>query len=110
MLSNITSKKVQTYHSHSLRLSRINTELSTLLSELHSYRCEPCTPDMHEQYLKLNADGQQLIYALERIMSYINESIRFSEEIEDEVHKLIKQYHLFQKDLSSYLKEAVVHH
>jgi len=50
MNDQIASKEHLNCDTYTLRLSRMNNELVAMLSELHSYRYEPYTPDMHKKY------------------------------------------------------------
>ncbi len=100
------TKKIINREPDSLRLSRMKNELSSLLCELHSYRCEPCTPDMHEQYMKLDDYGRELKQAIDKI----TDSVVYSKIIDDEINGVMKSYNKFQKNLTSYQTEAIVHH
>lgn len=95
---------------HTLRLSRMKEELSVMLSDLHSYRCEPCTPDMHQQYLELDHNGRKLSQTLMNTTDLLKDSDLLSKEVGDEIFGVMKTYNTFQKDLSSYRSEAVAHH
>ncbi len=95
---------------HYLRLSRIGDQLSAMLSELHSYKCEPCTPDMHEQYLELDVYGKQLKRAIDKTASRYNDVIDTHTVSDNEIGSIISQYQDFQKHISDYLAEAVIHH
>ncbi len=88
----------------------MDNELSSMLSTLHSYRCEPCTYDMYEQFMKLNDSGSVLKKAIDKIKTMSRNSERFSKSISEEVNGVMQKYHKFQKSLTLYLKEAAVHH
>lgn len=93
-----------------LKLSRMGDELSRMLSELHSYRCEPCTPAMHDQYIDLNDSGRELKQFIEQTTSLIQDPINLSATAIKEVNQATKKYQSFQKNLSSYFTEVIVHH
>ncbi len=95
---------------HTLRLSRMKDELSAMLAELHSYRCEPCTPDMHKQFLELDDNGRRLKQKISKAADLLKNSVKFTKEIADEVFGVMNRYHKFQKNLYSYRSKAVVHH
>ncbi|SEK34341.1 hypothetical protein SAMN04487910_0302 [Aquimarina amphilecti] len=110
MNNQITLKESPNRQTHALRLSRMKDELTVMLSDLHSYRCEPCTPDMHKQFLELDFNGRKLSQTINNAFDLLKNSVQFSKEIGDEVFEVIKKYHQFQKKVSSYRSEAIVHH
>ncbi|MDY8136316.1 hypothetical protein [Aquimarina sp. 2201CG5-10] len=96
---------------HYLKLSLMDSELSRMLSRLHSYRCAPCTSDMYEQFLELDDYGRLLKKTIDKTLNTVQNPVIFSKSIGDnEIVDVIKKYHIFQKNLSLYLKEAIVHH
>lgn len=110
MKTTITPEASLNNQTHTLRLRRMKEELSGLLSELHSYRCEPCTPDMHKQFLSLDNKGRILKQTIRTTTDLVKSSSVFSQDIGKEVVGVIEKYHKFQKNLSIYKSEAVVHH
>ncbi|WP_299439408.1 hypothetical protein [uncultured Aquimarina sp.] len=110
MKNQTTSKESPNRQTHTLRLRRMKDELSAMLLDLHSYRCEPCTPDMHRQFLELDDSGRKLSQTISKASDLLKDSVKLSKEIGDEVFRVMKKYHKFQKNLSSYRSEAVVHH
>lgn len=110
MNNQTTPKDSRNRQTHTLRLSRMKEELSAMLLDLHSYRCEPCTPDMHKQFLELKDSGRKLSQTINIAADLLKDSVKLSKEIGDEVFRVIKKYHKFQENLSSYRSEAVVHH
>jgi len=110
MKNQTTTKDSPNRQTHTLRLSRMKGELSAMLLDLHSYRCEPCTPDMHRQFLELNDNGRNLLQTINKASDLLKDSVKFSKEVGDEIFRVMKKYHRFQKNLSSYRSEAVVHH
>ncbi|MBW1296114.1 hypothetical protein [Aquimarina litoralis] len=110
MENQITSTTSPNRQKHTLRLSRMKEELSAMLLDLHSYRCEPCTPDMHQQFLELDYSGRELSQTLTNTTDLLKDSMQLSKEVGDEIYGVMEKYNSFQKDLSSYRSEAVVHH
>ncbi|MDH7446605.1 hypothetical protein [Aquimarina sp. 2201CG14-23] len=110
MKNQITSKESTSRETHTHKLSRMKNELSVMLTELHSYRCEPCTPAMHEQYLELDNSGRKLKYTINRASDMIKDSMKFPKDIGDEIVGVMKKYRMFQKKLYSYRSEAIAHH
>ncbi|WP_298539269.1 hypothetical protein [uncultured Aquimarina sp.] len=110
MKNQTTPKESPTRQTHTLRLSRMKEELSGMLTELHSYRCEPCTPDMHKQFLELDDSGRRLKQTISKTADLLKDSVKVSKEIGDEVFSAMKKYHSFQKNMYTYRSEAVVHH
>ncbi len=107
----LTKTRSSSRQPHSSRLNLLKSEVSRMLSKLHSYRCEPCTPAMHEQYLELNYSGHKLKQAVDEMELSIQDSaVRFSIEMGDEINGITKKYDNFQKKFSSYLTESVLHH
>ncbi|MFD2562052.1 hypothetical protein [Aquimarina rubra] len=88
----------------------MKNELSAMLTELHSYRCEPCTPDMHKEFLELDDSGRRLKKTIGKASELLKDSVQFTKEIGDEIFGVMKRYHKFQKNLSIYMSEAIVHH
>ena len=113
---NLTSMKTQnlksrtTRDSYSMRINLVENELSSMLSKLHSYQCEPCTSDMYEQYIELNNDGRVLKQTLEHIKKLFQGSVRVPINITEEVNNFMKAYRSFQESLTLYFTEAVLHH
>lgn len=96
---------------YSSTLNLLKSEVSRTLSNLHSYRCEPCTPDMHAQYLELNDTGNKLKQEVDKIELLIQDStMQFSIEIGKEINNVKKKYNTFEKKFSSYLTESILHH
>ncbi|WP_378174602.1 hypothetical protein [Aquimarina sp. SS2-1] len=110
MKNQTTPKESRNHQTHTLRLSRMKNELSAMLTELHSYRCEPCTPDMHKEFLELDDNGRRLKHTIHKAIELLKGPIRFSKEIGDEIYDVMKRYHKFQKNLYAYMSEAIVHH
>ncbi|WP_405206306.1 hypothetical protein [Aquimarina sp. LLG6339-5] len=110
MNNQITFKESPNRQTHTLRLSRMKDELTAMLTDLHSYRCEPCTPDMHKQFLELDHNGRKLSQTINKASDLLKDSVQLSKEIGDEVFGVIKKYNKFQENLSSYRSEAIVHH
>ncbi len=92
-----------------LKLNRMEGELSRMLSNLHSYRCEPCTPNMHAQYLKLRVRGVLLKQNIDKTTRLVQNSDTSFGNIGDEINKVVKEYDKFQKRFSFYLSEVVLH-
>ncbi len=88
----------------------MDNELSSMLAKLHSYRCEPCTSAMYDQYLELNDHGRLLKQAIDKTKLSAQDSVKFSKNIGKEINGVTRKYHTFQKSLTSYLTEAVAHH
>ncbi len=93
-----------------MRLSLMDNELSSMLAKLRSYRCEPCTSDMYDQYLELNNHGRLLKQAIDKAKVLAQDSMEFSKNIGEEINGIMRKYHTFQKSLTSYLTEAIAHH
>ncbi|MBQ4822575.1 hypothetical protein [Aquimarina sp. MMG016] len=112
MRNRVITKDSPNQQTNYLRLSRMGNELSSMLSELHSYRCEPCTPDMHEQYMELNHNGLKLKQTINQTTHLVKNVSERSNDVNSnkEINGIIEKYNRFQKHLSSYLSEAVVHH
>lgn len=107
----ISRKKSLTHQSNpSLRLSRIEGELSGMLLKLHSYLCEPCTPDMYLTYVSLDDNAQKLQQAI----TTIKESLLVNESNinnpEKEIGFVISEYEVLQNELIAYFREAERHH
>ncbi len=88
----------------------MDNELSSMLSTLHSYRFEPCTYDMHDKFLELDNKGQVLKQSINKAKDIAQNSIKLSNNFSENINGILKNYHMFQKSLSIYLKEAVMHH
>ncbi|MHA7057150.1 hypothetical protein ACWGOQ_0008030 [Aquimarina sp. M1] len=110
MITQTTSKQSENHQTYSLRLSRMKNELSALLTKLHSYRYEPCTTEMHKEFLELDESGHRLKHAIIKILEVLKGSVRFSKEIGEETFGVMKKYHTFQKNISTYMSEAIIHH
>ena len=95
---------------HFMKLSLMDNELTSMLSKLNSYRCEPCTSEMYDQYLELNHDGRILKQGIDKLKELVQNSVQLSKSIGDEINKIMSSYYVFQKSLSSYLTEAAIHH
>ena len=96
----------------SVKLSRMNREISVMLKELNSYLCEPSTPDMYERYLKLNTNGIALKNKVKNIklqFSSINQKIS-SEIPEEQIEHVYIKFLKFQKKITAYKNEACVCH
>ncbi len=93
-----------------MKLNLMDNELSSMLSKLHSYRCEPCTSEMYDEYLELNHDGRALKKTIDKAKARAQDPVKISKGIEEEINKVVSMYYKFQKSLSSYLTEAVAHH
>ncbi len=94
-----------------MRLSLMERELSSMLSKLHSYKCEPCTSEMYDEYMDLNSKGKTLQHSILKTNQIMNRnSAKFSQAISEEIDKITKIYDNFQKSLSSYFMEAIAHH
>ncbi|GAA4114510.1 hypothetical protein GCM10022393_14020 [Aquimarina addita] len=85
-------------------------EISSMLGELHSYKCEPCTPDMYEQYRELNGNGRELKQSIDTTRNLVKGSVDVSKNIREKVDGIVEAYEMFQRNLSSYLTEAIIHH
>ncbi|MEW7291790.1 hypothetical protein [Aquimarina sp. 2304DJ70-9] len=105
-----TKTAISTRQPYFMRLSLMNNELTSMLSKLNSYRCEPCTYAMYDQYTELNTKGRLLKQTIDDIVQKIKNSIKSSKEVKEEINAIMITYHKFQKSLSSYLTEAVIHH
>ncbi len=88
----------------------MDNELTSMLSKLNSYRCEPCTSEMYDQYLELNHDGKILKQGIDKLKELAQDSVKLSKSIGEEINKIMRIYYIFQKSVSSYLSEAAIHH
>lgn len=95
---------------HCLKLSRMGGELSGMLSTLHSYRCEPCTPEMYDQFQELDQHGKTLKRKIDQTQIYCKEDLMSSKKVDERIRKVMSEYDLFQKQINSYFTEAVLHH
>ncbi|WP_160114645.1 hypothetical protein [Aquimarina sp. AU474] len=95
---------------HFMRLNLMHTELSSMLSKLHSYLCEPCTSEMYDQYLELNHKGILLKQTIDKVSQTAKNQIKFSKHTLDDIDSIGKKYDTFQKSLTVYLNEAIIHH
>ncbi|GAA4274166.1 hypothetical protein GCM10022258_34620 [Aquimarina gracilis] len=93
-----------------MKLSLMDNELTSMMSKLNSYRCEPCTSAMYEQYLELNHDGKILKQGIDKLKELVQDSVKLSKSIGEEINKIMRTYYVFQNSLSSYLSEAAIHH
>lgn len=95
---------------HFMRLNLMNRELTRMLARLHSYQCEPCTSEMYDKFLRLNHDGHSLQDTIEKISKVLDSTTKFPKAILDEIDAVMQRYHGYQKSLTSYLSEAIIHH
>lgn len=105
MANAIIIKNDLSKQSESVKLDRMDGELSSMLSNLQSYRKEPQTLKMHAQYLKLKGRGKRLRYHIERANRLLNTSSNLTEDISQEIGKVNQDYDRFQKRFSFYLSE-----
>lgn len=104
------SKTASTRQPHFMKLNLMDNELTSMMSKLNSYRCEPCTSEMYDQYLELNNDGKLLKQGIDKLKELVQDSVKLSKSVGEEINKIMRSYYLFQKSLSSYLSEAIIHH
>jgi len=102
--------ELSNHQTKTLRLSRMKNELSSMMTELHSYRCEPCTPEMYRQFVKLEDNARRLKQTIEDTFKLLTSSNNVSENIADEIFGVTDKFQKFQKNLSFYKSKAIVHH
>lgn len=110
MKNQFTIQEPVNRQTHFTKLHRMGEEVSFMLGELHSYKCEPCTPDMFKQYSELNGDGRELKESIITIANLVKASASFPKKISKKVDGIVETYELFQRNISSYLSEATIHH
>lgn len=109
MKNSLVLKQNRNRHPQSIKLNRMDCELSSMMSNLHSYRCEPRTSAMHAQYIKLEGKARQLKQHIDTTHELLSKSSGFTNAIAEEINKVIKDYSKFQKRFSFYLSEVVMH-
>ncbi|TPN89160.1 hypothetical protein [Aquimarina algicola] len=86
----------------------MKNELSVMLAKLNSYRCEPCTSEMYEQYTELSSKGRQLKLSIDKLSKF--EDDNSVTQAGEKINSVLKEFHGFQNGFLSYLStNAVVH-
>lgn len=110
MENSLVLRKKTSLHPESIKLSRMDGELSSMLSNLHSYKFEPRTYDMHMQYQKLKGKGRKLQQYIDRTNQLVSTSKQFNADLSEEIDKVAQDYYRFQRRFSYYLAKISLQH